>query len=88
MGLFSPSVGLPVPWAVEWEGDWLGTLIRSSPKPCQLRAPIFSHRGSQDPTSGPRAASPRGQGKWSRRRQREELRGPCPFPVGFAPGEA
>lgn len=53
MILFSPNVGLPVPWAVAWEGEWLGTFIRSSPKPGQPRAPIFLTEVPRIPHLGP-----------------------------------
>lgn len=47
------SVGLPVPWAMAWEGEWLGTLIRSSPKPRQPRAPICLTEVPRIPRLGP-----------------------------------
>lgn len=76
MSLFSLSGGLQCPGL--WERkDPYQVISRAQSAPGSR----FSHRGS--PRSlGPLPASRSGRGKWSGQRQREGLRGTCPFPAG------
>lgn len=85
MSLFSPNVGLQCP------GPWSGRRVArdsyqviSPAVPVSPGLPFLIPEVPRIPHLGPglRHLEVRGQGKWSRRRQREGLRGPCPFPVG------